>query len=716
MSRQDQKCDQERIDAFLSGQLPKNNQVALEEHLEECDQCLEKLQQSSAEKDIWQKASAYLRPDPHDSVSWTTEVGLHRNVNHPVQQILDWLGPTDDPRMLGRVNSYEVLAVIGNGGMGVVLKALDPGLNRIVAIKVLAPHLAASATARIRFSREAQAAAAITHDNVIDIYSVSQFNGLPFLVMPYARGPSLQLRLDQHGPLPIVEILRIGYQIASGLAAAHEQGLVHRDVKPSNILFVDDVDRLLITDFGLARTVDDASVTQPGVIAGTPQYMSPEQARGDAVDGRSDLFALGSVIYALATAWVPFSAETNFGLLRKITDDDPRPITELNPEIPDWLGKIVNNLHAKDCHRRFQTADEVAEVLKSCLAYVQNPATESAPSIKLSRNNHRSFAIRNVLAGFAGLLVIGILAFAMFTFAKRSDSIAEDGVLEFNSNSILDSTTPSIEAHATDLDFVTRKRLKAIVFAIHSYADAHDNQLPPPFIANPEIKPSDRLSGLVLLLPYFGIKPSYLDQAIWEKVRIDPDEAKSLDELFATIDLTVGWNDKANAQAASTTVELFQMPGILPRMTSGGLPVSHVAFVQGYGAQLNGVFPGDETIELYNPLKTIPQISDGTHNTLAIGQVSQELGPWIAAGNSTARFIRHPNDIGNSPNFGGVDSDAAFFVFCDGSVKFIDLFGSRPTGLKALATRSGNDVSTIQNQIKFYDSAAQFRLHTRSDR
>ena len=195
--------------------------------------------------------------------------------------MLKLLAPTDDDRMIGRWGTYEVVGVVGTGGMGVVLKAFDAALNRYVAIKVLAPHLGSSGAARKRFSREAQASAAVVHDNVIEIYGVAEAAGLPYLVMPYVRGPSLQRRLDDEGPLALAEILRVGMQAAAGLAAAHAQGLVHRDVKPANILLADGIERVKLTDFGLARAADDASLTKTGVIAGTPQYMSPEQARGE---------------------------------------------------------------------------------------------------------------------------------------------------------------------------------------------------------------------------------------------------------------------------------------------------------------------------------------------------------------------------------------------------------------------------------------------------
>src|SRR5215472_18420835 len=185
--------------------------------------------------------------------------------------------------------------------MGIVLKAFEPALHRPVAIKVLAPALAGSATARRRFTREAQAAAAVSHDHVVTVHGVSEAEGLPYLVMQYVAGESLQQRLDRTGPLEVAEVVRIGLQAASGLAAAHAQGLIHRDVKPANILLEGGLARVKITDFGLARTADDVGLTQAGVVAGTPEYMAPEQARGEQVDSGADLFSLGSVLYACCT-------------------------------------------------------------------------------------------------------------------------------------------------------------------------------------------------------------------------------------------------------------------------------------------------------------------------------------------------------------------------------------------------------------------------------
>jgi serine/threonine protein kinase len=174
---------------------------------------------------------------------------------------LDFLHPPDDSQALGRLGQYTVTEVIGRGGMGVVLKARDKMLNRVVAIKVLAPELASNPTARKRFEREAHAAAAVVHQHVVTIHAVDE-DRLPYLVMEFIAGQSLKEKIDRDGHLKLIEILRIGQQVASGLAAAHALGLMHRDVKPANILLENGVERVRITDFGLARAVDDVGMTR----------------------------------------------------------------------------------------------------------------------------------------------------------------------------------------------------------------------------------------------------------------------------------------------------------------------------------------------------------------------------------------------------------------------------------------------------------------------
>jgi serine/threonine-protein kinase len=177
----------------------------------------------------------------------------------------------------------------------------------------------------------------------------------------------------------VVDVLRIGQQVADGLSAAHAQGLVHRDIKPGNILLERNVERVLLTDFGLARAADDASLTQSGVIAGTPQYMSPEQARGEVVDARTDLFSLGTVLYTLLSGHSPFRAETAMGVLRRVCEDTPRPLMEANPNVPAWLDAFIAKLHSKRPADRFESASQVSDLLTRCLAHVQQPSAVPLP-------------------------------------------------------------------------------------------------------------------------------------------------------------------------------------------------------------------------------------------------------------------------------------------------------------------------------------------------
>lgn len=350
----------------------------VEDHVSDCESCRQLLEVPQSDPQ-WQDEIVSILRTPVESTLAPGEHADRCSESESLGSILRLLGPTDDPNMLGRIGCYEVVGVVGCGGMGVVFKAFEPALNRFVAIKMLLPHLAASGAARKRFAREGQAAAAVIDDNVLPIYSVAQWQEIPYLVTQYSRGVTLHKRIQDHGPLELKEILRIGMQTARGLAAAHSQGLVHRDVKPSNILLDGTVERALLTDFGLARAVDDASITRTGIIAGTPQYMSPEQARGGIVDARSDLFSLGCVLYTMCTGRPPFRADNSYAILRLITDAEPYPIGELNPDIPEWLCGLVRKLMAKSPEDRYESAAVVASLLERCLAHVQQPEFNPLP-------------------------------------------------------------------------------------------------------------------------------------------------------------------------------------------------------------------------------------------------------------------------------------------------------------------------------------------------
>ncbi len=391
----------------------------------------------------------------------------HRLRHNPSQktraehtQQLAWLpagllAPSIEPEALGRIGAYDVVEVIGRGGMGIVLKAFDSALHRYVAIKVLASEFAHSAAARRRFAREAQAAAAVVHDHVVPIYAVDTSGPVPFLVMAYIPGHSLQERIDQTGPLELREILRIGMQAAAGLAAAHAQGLVHRDIKPANILLENSVERVRITDFGLARAMDDATQTQSGVLAGTPQYMAPEQASGETVDHRADLFSLGSVMYAMCTGHSPFRAETTVAVLRRICDGSPRPLRQVNPDVPDWLASIVHKLLAKSSSDRFQSADEVARVLAEQLAQLQQPIR---PNVWLPRLKFAAIAAAVVAA--VVLLAFGVQQWLSVDGLPGNAETDAAAALS-GSAAPAPSAQPAIESDTLDRDLqITEQQLR----------------------------------------------------------------------------------------------------------------------------------------------------------------------------------------------------------------------------------------------------------------
>ena len=470
-------CCESQFVRFARGQLRYTELEQLEFHIEKCGRCQRRLDESVAEMQLWNDVRDLLPDDEYDTPS-VADGGIgdagtksakepalrhQRTTPNVVSQLIGHLRPTDDPSMLGRIGQYEVIGVIGAGGMGVVLKCLDKSLNRFVAIKVLAPHLAHSGAARQRFAREAQAAAAVIHDNVIAIFGVEENQELPYLVMPYERGISLQKRLEEAGSLEVVEVLRIALQTASGLAAAHAQGLVHRDVKPANILLSDGVERVKITDFGLARAADDASLTQSGVIAGTPQYMSPEQARGEPLDARSDLFSLGSVLYAMCVGHPPFRAETSYGVLRRITDDEPTPILQLNPAIPQWLCALIERLHAKSRDGRYDTAHHLARDLQLCLAHLQQPMTSNIPldlqpphENIFEANDDDSLGKRPIAAGIAlrTVLLVTVLMIGTVSVATR---LTPNRVMKSTSNA---SDNESVSAASAELTEQETRRAK----------------------------------------------------------------------------------------------------------------------------------------------------------------------------------------------------------------------------------------------------------------
>lgn len=415
----------ERWQALFGETVSPAQRQRYERHLETCAVCQDRLDHAEEPEDgllslvrqVGDPTAAPSDPTLTQVLERLHEVRSPERTSPTEPADLYFLNPTDQLELLGTLGSYEVQEVIGQGGMGVVLKAYEPALHRLVAIKVMAAAVAGSATARRRFTREAQAAAAVCHDHIVTVHGVHEIDGLPYLVMQYVPGESLQERLDRCGPLDVAETVRIGLQTASGLAAAHAQGLIHRDIKPANLLLENGLARVKITDFGLARMTDDVQLTQAGVVAGTPEYMAPEQARGEVVDHRADLFSLGSVLYAMCTGVPPFRGASAVAVLRQVSDQEPTPIRALNADVPAWLETLVARLMAKTPGDRFQTAGEVAALLEGYLAYLRQPTSVTAPELpppphrgpELRQSGSRGPAVTRLFQGL-GLLVLVLLA------------------------------------------------------------------------------------------------------------------------------------------------------------------------------------------------------------------------------------------------------------------------------------------------------------------
>ena len=416
----DECCDLDMLRGAIAETLDASSEAQLADHLATCDRCRDRIESFAGDETFWSQVTTHLAAA--SEVESETDVELCSSVFVKVDPDSPSLSAIEQhpfeaplhPEILGRLDGFSIEQKLGHGGMGVVYKGFDAELNRPVAIKFLAPHLASNGVARKRFAREAQAAAAVVHPNVVPIYSIGASDKRPYLVMALISGRSLQKHVEEHGPLPAEDVVRIAQQIAAGLAAAHEQGLVHRDIKPANIMLEKDVSRVLITDFGLARAADDAGLTQSGWLAGTPHYMSPEQTMGGDVDHRSDLFSLGSVMYFMATGREPFRSSNPYGVLQKIGSQNPASARSINSGVPKMLDMFIAKLLSKNPEDRFEAAAAVQEALTQYLAYLQNPTQHAKPefSVEPKRLVRRRFAFP--LAGIA------LVSIAMWIVAGNS--------------------------------------------------------------------------------------------------------------------------------------------------------------------------------------------------------------------------------------------------------------------------------------------------------
>jgi tetratricopeptide (TPR) repeat protein len=432
--------DAARWKELLDGSLTDAEVPAFNAHLETCAICQRTLEGLAACSAAWAGVRRHLgRNSPGGDAMLQRVLGeLESAVDGTATAIqantapsLDFLTAPDGSGTPGRFGPYEVRKVVGRGAMGVVLEVFDEKLQRVVALKVTAPQLATDSTARQRFIREAQSAAAVRDEHVVNVHDAGEVNGLPYLVMEFVAGVSLQQRLEQAGPLEIREAVRIAVEAARGLAAAHAQGLIHRDVKPANILIEEGTGRVKLTDFGLARAVDDASLSRTGVVAGTPAYMAPEQARGEPLDHRADIHALGATLYELLAGQPAFAGGNVQDVLRCVAQDEPPPLRRWNRAVPADVETIVHKAMAKEPSERYGTARELADDLERFLkdeTILARPPSLGQRARKWARR-HRTIV---AAAGVAFLVTFFVLAVsaAWVTWAYQAEKLQRQAAEE----------------------------------------------------------------------------------------------------------------------------------------------------------------------------------------------------------------------------------------------------------------------------------------------
>jgi serine/threonine protein kinase len=434
----------------LLGELSAPELEQMAQHLRECPRCLATVQALKGGNTL----AAGKRPQPNSLTAASAEEfvqslldDLHfRKMAMPAPtkeiqslstpEVVDLSAPKKYPFLglpqeageLGRLGPYRILKPLGAGGMGLVFQAEDIQLKRPVALKVMQPSYSQDNEARVRFLREARAVAAIEHEHIVTIYQVGEDRGLPFLAMQFLRGETLEDRLRRERQLPIDEVLRIGREIAAGLAAAHERGLIHRDIKPANIWLEAGSGRVKILDFGLARAADDAHLTRTGTVMGTPEYMSPEQARGKGAEARSDLFSLGCVLYDMCAGQSPFQAQETMAVLLAVAAKTPRALTELNPKVPELLVILIMRLLAKHPDDRPASAAQVVEAFRRIEGHGQDPSGGSRYQ-RASRNK------RSPMLSFVAVTLLSTLCFVGIWYGKDLIRFAKDAIAKIQNQS-----------------------------------------------------------------------------------------------------------------------------------------------------------------------------------------------------------------------------------------------------------------------------------------
>lgn len=442
--------DQSQLEQLLADDVPSATQSEWDEHLSDCEVCREKLESMTDVAGISRIMGDFRTKSNNDSQHLKQaierlhgEATLFRSAHSTLNARSDYtatipqLQPSMKQGFMGRLGDIQIKRVLGQGGMGVVFEGLDAVLNRTVAVKVLSPHLLNHPDAKDRFVREAQAAAALLHENVVAIHGIHEAEGMPYLVLQYVQGESLAEKLQREKKLPIDQVIKLGKQVARGLAAAHDRGLVHRDIKPGNILFDAETGDVRIADFGLAKHVGTETMTAEGVLTGTPAYMSPEQASNKAIDTRSDLFSLGVVLYQASTGQLPFNADSPFVLLDHIRTTSEKSLKQLNPELPSWFCDLVHRLLKKEPENRIPSALEVVR------NFEEQGGIKPLP-VQSSTSSWLPVVLVSLLV-FGGLAAVWLMQLRTDAMPVTSQAAASMGFSVNGSSTLLNNLAEAIE-------------------------------------------------------------------------------------------------------------------------------------------------------------------------------------------------------------------------------------------------------------------------------
>lgn len=431
--------DESDLYQLVDDQLPDELLPTVLTHLDHCSACRARLEAAAGQKEQWQAVAQHLQPKSSEPADGQLKETL-QSLKDPTRQVpcaTRTGAPHDAPlekdsRLSGR---YQIIRQLGHGGMGIVYLGFDEMLRRQVAIKLIQGPLTHKQEAQERIKREAIAAAAIRSPHVVTIHHIDHIESGPYLVMEYIAGVSLEERLHSETRLSPEEIIRVGSEIAAGLQAAHARGLIHRDVKPGNVLLEDGTGKVKLTDFGLVRGLDDSWLTQDDMISGTPEYIAPEQAAGREVDRRADLYSLGCVMYVLCTGKPPFHDDTPLAILRRVQDEQPASIQVTRPDIPTALCDVIERLLKKDPDARYQNAAEVQAALQAL------PTTDHAHAAESPRHTKRTRRGPLLAMAATAALLVAVIALG----ASQANGWSNFGQLLLAANDEQPAEAPAAE-------------------------------------------------------------------------------------------------------------------------------------------------------------------------------------------------------------------------------------------------------------------------------